>query len=245
MNDDELIAAASPIIANNGWAYYFAPATLARGGELGLDPLQFYVLGRGGVLGDVEASVVRAAFGYFNPAIIVKAWNAGRQILPPREAGREYMACCALHGRNRLSDVEGLDAFVSAADAVNDAADATGLALYAGFKAEPLVDDVPGRAMQLLASLREYRGSAHLVALRAVGVESKTAHFVKRPNDIKMFGWTEADAPEITDATHGAMLEAEALTDRIVAPAYGVLDETQRTAIVDGLGRIHTVLSAG
>ena len=82
--------------------------------------------------------------------------------------------------------------------------------------------------MQLLAVLREFRGSAHLVALRAVGVESKTAHFVKRPNDIKMFGWREADAPEITDATHAAMAEAEALTDRIVAPAYAVLDDAQR-----------------
>jgi hypothetical protein len=245
VNDAELIAAASPIIANNGWAYYFAPATLARGGELGLDPLQFYVLGRGGVLGDVEASVVRSAFGYFNPAVIEKAWNAGRQVLAPREAGREYLACCALHGRNRLSGIEGLDEFNAAAAAVNDAADPTGLALYAAFKAEPLVDDAAGRAMQLLATLREFRGSAHLIALRAVGVESKTAHFVKRPNDIKMFGWTEADAPEITDDTHAAMREAEALTDRIVAPAYSVLDAEQRRHLVDGLGRLHTVLSAG
>lgn len=245
MTDDELIATASPIIANNGFAYYFAPATLARGGELGLDPLQFYVLGRGGVLGDVEPSVVRSAFGYFNPAVITKAWNAGRQTLAPRDAGREYMACCALHGRNRLSGVDGLDSLVDAMDAVNDVADPTGLALYAGFKAEALVDDAPGRTMQLLATLRELRGSAHLVALRATGVESKTAHFIKRPNDIKMFGWSEADAPEITDDTRAAMKEAEALTDRIVAPAYGTLDGAQRTALVDGLNKVQIALSAG
>ena len=188
---------------------------------------------------------MRSAFGYFNPAVIEKAWNAGRELIAPRDAGREYMACCALHGRNRLSDIDGLDSFVAAAGAVNDAADPTGLALYAGFKAEPLVDDVPGRAMQLLAMLREFRGSAHLVALRAVGVESKMAHFVKRPNEIKTFGWTAADAPEITDATHAAMREAEALTNRIVTPAYAVLDEAQRRDLVDVLGRIHASLSAG
>jgi hypothetical protein len=155
------------------------------------------------------------------------------------------MACCALHGRNRLSDVAGLDSFVAAAGAVNDAADPTGLALYAGFKAEPLVEDTAGRAMQLLASLRELRGSAHLVALRAVGVESKVAHFVKRPNDITTFGGTAADAPEITDATHAAMREAEALTNRIVTPAYAVLGRAQRRDLVEVLGRIHNSLAAG
>ena len=37
-----------------GQAYYFHPDTLARGKELGLDGFRWYMLGRGGVLGDVE-----------------------------------------------------------------------------------------------------------------------------------------------------------------------------------------------
>jgi len=244
MTNEELIAAACPIIRDTGWAFYFAPDTLARGAELGLDGLQFYVLGRGGVLGDVEGSVVASAFGYFNPTLIDSTWRAGSAIVPPRMAGRAYMECCAAHGRGRLTGVPGLAAFVAAADAVNSAADPDGLALYAGVAAEPLVDDVPGRAMQLLTVLREYRGSAHLIAIRAVGLDAKTAHFVKRPGDIGMFGWTDDDAPVITDDTIAKMDEIEALTDRIVTPAFAVLDDAGRTALVDGLSAIQAALTA-
>ncbi len=242
MTTDDLISTACPIIRDTGWAFYFAPATIARGAELGLDPLQTYILGRGGVLGDVEAGVVSAAFGYFNPAFLGATWNAARANCAPRVAGRAFMECCAAHGREKLADVPGLEAFVAAAGKVNDAADPDGLALYAGVRAEPLVDDAPGRAMQLVTVLRELRGSAHLVALRAVGLASKTAHFAKRPGDVRMFGWSEADAPEITDETHRLLADAEAITDLIVRPAYAVLDDTEAAALVAGLQGIQAAL---
>ena len=57
-------------------------------------------------------------------------------------------------------------------------------------------------------------------------------------NDIAMFGWTADDAPEISDATHAAMAEAERITDTIVTPAFEVLDDAGRTAFLDGLTRI-------
>jgi hypothetical protein len=242
MNTDELMAITCPIIRDTGWAFYFTPATRERGAALGLDPLQTYVVGRGGVLGDVDASVVSSAFGYFNPVFLAGVWNAGTAVCAPRAAGRMFAEACAEHGRARLADVAGLEAFVAAAGAVNDAADPDGLALYAGTAAEPLVDDLPGRAMQLVTVLREYRGSAHLAAIRAVGLDSKTAHFVKRPGDVKMFGWSDADAPEITDATRQSMDEAEVITDRIVRSAYAVLDDAGAQALVDGLRAIQAAL---
>ena len=239
MTNDELMSTACPLIGGLGAAFYFAGPTLRKGTELGLDPVQFYVMGRGGVLGDVEAVSVHSAFGYFNPAMVESAWNAGRAVIAPRDAARAHFASAAEHGRAHYAGVEGLDAFVEAAGAVNDAADPSGLALYAGYAAEPLADDAPARAQQLMTVLRELRGSAHLVALRCVGVDTRTAHFVKRPNDVALFGWSAADAPEITDATHAAMAEAEALTDRMVAPAYSVLDESGAAALIAGLHAIH------
>ncbi|MCU1393376.1 MAG: hypothetical protein JWM34_1804 [Ilumatobacteraceae bacterium] len=244
MTNDELLGTACPIIRDTGWAFYFTPATMARGTELGLDYIQFYVMGRGGVLGDVEGTSVASAFGYFNPTLVESTWSAGKAVIAPRAAATEYMACCGNHGREKLSDVAGLDGFVAAASAVNDAADPTALTLYAAISTEPLADDAPAKAMQLLTVLREFRGSAHLLALRASGVDSKTAHFISRPNDIGMFGWTEADKPEITDATLAAKHDAELLTDRLVAPAYDVLDDTARTAFVDGLHAINAALTA-
>jgi hypothetical protein len=244
IDDAELLATACPIIRDTGWAFYFAPATQARAAELGLDGMQFYVLGRGGVLGDVESAVVSSAFGYFNPSLVAHVWNAAKSIVQPRVAGAAFMECAGEHGRAKLSGVSGLEAFVEAADAVNAAADPDGLALYAGTAAEPLADDLPARAMQLITVLREYRGSAHLAAIRAVGLDSKTAHHAKRPDDAKMFGWSEADAPVIDEAVQAKMDEAERLTDRIVAPAYAVLTQSQRQAFLSGLQSIATALAS-
>jgi hypothetical protein len=243
MTNDELVKEVCPIINNTGWAYYFAPETQAKGAELGLDGLEFYVIGRGGPLGDCDGLAVAAAFGYFNPATIVKAWNSAKAKVAPRAAGKIHLECCANFGRAKLAEIPGLAEFVIAADAVNEAANPDGLALYAAIRSEPLATDTAGRAMQLVSVLREFRGSAHLLAVRAVGLDSKTAHFVKRPNDIKMFGWSDADAPHIDEAEHRMMLEAENLTDRLVAPAYGVLDESGRVALLAGAEAIKTAVT--
>jgi hypothetical protein len=225
-----------------GWAHYFEPATQAKGAELGLDGLQFYVIGRGGSLGDCEGSAVASAFGYFNPAIINKAWDSAKAKVAPRAAGKAHLECCANLGRTKLADVPHLAEFVIAADAVNEATNTDGLTLYAAVKSEPLATDTAGRAMQLVTILREFRGSAHLLALRAVGLDSKTAHFVKRPADIKLFGWSEADAPPIDESVHRKMLEAETLTDQLVSPAFGVLDESGRVALLAGALAIKSAL---
>ncbi|MEL7158325.1 MAG: hypothetical protein AAFN30_17235, partial [Actinomycetota bacterium] len=161
MTPEELVAAACPKIGTLGAAFYFDAATVTKGKELGLDGFRFYILGRGGVLGDVEAPVVHSAFGYFASGLIDKIWNDAKSKMPPRDAGRAYLEAAQDFGRAHFADIEGLDAFCQAAGAVNDATDAAALALYAGLAAEPLADDTPARAMQLTALLREYRGSAH------------------------------------------------------------------------------------
>jgi hypothetical protein len=238
MTPEETVADASPKIRDLGWTFYFVPETIAKGAELGLDGLRFYVLGRGGVLGDVEATVIQSAFGYFAPSLIEKMWTSGKEKVAPRVAAQAFFECCAEFGRARLSAVVDLDAFCASAGAVNDTADPVGLALYSGIKSEPLADDVPARAMQLVTVLREFRGSAHLIAIRAAGLDAKTAHFIRRPADIGMFGWTEADTPEITGHHRDKLAVADKITDRLVLPAYSVLDEAGRDALVAGLDRI-------
>ena len=88
-----------PTIGSLGSGFYFSPETLAVGKEMGLDGLRWYILGRGGVLGNVEAPVVSAAFGYFNPSLIDKMWNSARAVIEPRTAGARYHLCAAEHGR--------------------------------------------------------------------------------------------------------------------------------------------------
>jgi hypothetical protein len=243
MTPEALIADASPKIRDLGAPFYFVPETLAKGAEFGLGGLRFYFIGRGGVLGDVEASVICSAFGYFEPSFVAKMWNSAKDKVAPRVAGRAYMECSAEFGRSRLGDVADLESFCAAAGAVNDAADPVGLALYSGIVGEPLADDLPARAMQLVTVLREFRGSAHLIAIRASALDAKTAHFIRRPADTGMFGWTDADAPVITSAEVAKLAEADALTDRLVLPAYSVLDDAGRDALVSGLDRIAAALA--
>ncbi len=244
MTNDELIAQVCPLINDSGWAYYFTPTTMARGTELGLKGPQFYFIGRGGLLGNCDSTVVSAAFGYFNPDAIKRAWDSARTVVDPTTAGLAHLECSAVTGREKLSSLDDLDAFVAAAEKVNDAANPEALALYAAFKNAQLVGDLPGRAMQLVSILREFRGSAHLVAVRAMGLTGKQAHFIKRPNDVAMFGWSPDDAPAIDDDARQRLAKAESLTDQIVAPAFSVLNEVERNQLLTGAKAIKQALSA-
>jgi len=245
MTDDELLATACPVIGSLGSAFYFAAETVAVGEAHGLDRSKFYFLGRGGVLGDVDAAVVSAAWGYFNPAVVKRVWDSAREVMAPRAGASLYFECAADLGRRTLQGVDGLDGFNAAAESIiaAGAAHADSMPLFAGIAAEPRVTDAEGLAMQAIVVLREFRGSAHLLALRAVGLPSKTAHFVARPGDGRMFGWAPDETPEIDDTHRALHAEAEALTDRIVRPAFAVLDQGQRAAFVGTLQRIAAALA--
>jgi hypothetical protein len=243
MNNQELLDAASPAINALGAAFYFTPETMQAGKDINLGGMEFYVQGRAGQMGNCHPDAVSGAFGYFKPALLHSILEAARAKVEPRVAGAAHLEACAALGRTKLASLPHLEAFVAVLEKINNAADPDALALYAAIRTETLATDAAGRAMQLIAILREFRGSAHLVALRAVGVKSSTAHFIKRPDMWKQFGYTEEDAPEVTDATNKKMGEAEEMTDRIVEPAFAVLTQEERKTLIDGLEAAKAALS--
>ena len=244
MTNEELVGIVCPIFNDNSYKYYFSPSTIAVGKTLGLKGMEFYVAGRGGALGDCQGTVVAAAFGYFNPVIINAAWSLATAKHPARELGSAHYECAAVFGREKLSTLPNLGEVVSAMQKVFDAMDPDGLALFAAFKALPLADDLPGRAMQLAASLREYRGSAHLVAIRVHGVSAIQAHYVKRPKDMKMFGWSESEYPQVDDETRARMVAVEELTDALCIAPYSVLNDSERASLVAGAKAFEAALTA-
>ena len=221
--------------------FIFHPDTVARGKELGLDGFRFYFLGRGGVLGDVDAAVVHSAFGYFNPGLVDKLWTSAKERLDPREAVREYIACAHAHARSLFDELSGLEAYVDAASAVINAADDSGLHLFAGWKSEPVPEDAAAAAYHQAVVLRELRGSAHLAAVRAVGLTSMVAHIIKRPNDVAVFGWPE-DAHTVTDDERERHTRAEEITDSIVESAVSALSDDQATALIAGTEAMYDAL---
>lgn len=242
MEPRDVISAIAAPTGDLGAAFYFHPDTIARGKELGLDGFRFYFLGRGGVLGSVPPQVVISAFGYFEPGLISKMWTSAAEIVPPAEAARVYLECNAALARTRLADVDGLDAYADAAAQVCAAVDLAGLPLFAGVMAQTVPDDAPARALHHAVLLRELRGSAHLAAVRACGLDSVVAHAIKRPGDVEMFGWTAG--PEVTDEHRAALDRAEELTDAMLVPAFATLDATAAEALVAGTRAMHTALTA-
>jgi hypothetical protein len=227
MDLTRFVAAVSSPIGRIGGSFYFADATVERGNELGLQGRRFYFLGRGGVLGDVEPAVVASALGYFNVSLIEHLWNSARLAVPPRTAAREHLACAAAFGRSHFAGIDHLAEFCAAMEHVRDAVHPAGLALFAGFSAEPLVEDSAGRAMQLAVVLRELRGSAHLLAVISQLLDPKIAHYLRRPDAWEAFGYRD-EAPPAVDDTHRARLAAaDELTDRLVTPAWATLDDRQ------------------
>lgn len=239
----DVISAIAGRTAAIGAAAYFHPDTMARGKELGLDGFRFYFLGRGGVLGDVEPEVVISAFGYFEPGLVATMWNSGKERIAPRAAAREFLACNADLGRAHFADVDGLDAYNEAAAAVVSATDLAGLTLFAAVVGETVPEDTPAAAIHHAVLLRELRGSAHLLAIRASGVTAAVAHAVTRPDDVAMFGY--AEPPVVTDGDRAAMVRAEELTDELLVPSFSVLDDDAAEALVAGTRAMHAALTSG
>ncbi len=233
MNPRDVMQAVCAPTGKIGAAFYFAPETLAHGKSLGIDGFRFYIVGRGGVLGNVEAAVVHSAFGYFHPAMIAKLWDSGIKTIAPRDCAREYIGQAHGFGRRLFADVEGLDGYVDAATALVNAPEAISQSLFAAVRAEPVPADASAAAMHQAMVLREMRGSIHLLAIAAVGLHSSVAHAIKRPDDVAAFGYGDA-VPTVTDADRVAWQRAEDMTDELMMQSFASLTEAQSDALVAG-----------
>ena len=225
--------ATSKAIHDVGSAFMLHQETMARAAENGYEnPFAFYFAGRGGVLGDVDAEVVYSAFGWFAPAVVRPMWEAGVAVHGAREASVRYFGACAEWGRAHLGGVDGLERFADLAERVVSAAETSGRPLFAGWKVEPRVSDGPGRAMQLVHVMREWRGANHLVATTASGLNPLEAILSEDgEGQAKFFGWAEP-FPAVTEEMKGRRQEAEAITDRLCGPAYEVLSGPERGEFV-------------
>ena len=237
---NELVSATAAKLGSVGAVHYFDQSVLSQAKQHGLDGMRMYFLGRGGVLGDVESHVVWGAFGYFNPAVVAKMWNSAKEIMAPRDASRAYLRWAAELGDKLFADVAGLDAFNAAAARVLAEADPASLPLYAGYAEEPAPESAAGAAIFHAIALRELRGSVHLLALVASGVDPLVAHAHRRPDDAKLFGYEEL--PAVTNTDRALIEEADRLTDSLMARHYSLLTAEECHALAAGTDALHAAL---
>jgi hypothetical protein len=244
MTPRETLTAIAGPTGDIGASFYFHPATAAAGKELGLGGFVFYVLGRGGALGDVPAAVMASAFGYFNPDTIRATWEKYRERVSPPVAAQAFWDECGARGEEFFVDVEPavLEAYIDAADVVIDHADLAALPLFAGTAQLTCSESVAGRAMQKAAVLRELRGSVHLCAVIASGLSDAQAHAIKRPGDVAVFGWEAA--PELPVDGNERMDAAEELTNTMLERAFFALTSEQCDALVTATTRMHAAITS-
>lgn len=236
MTPMECVRAVAGPIGKLGGAWMFDAEVNARGKELGLNTWAWYYCGRGGVLGQPDPSVVVAAFGFFPPALQTKAWNKGIAVLPATEIAEEYAKACAEWGRRTFAD-EGSERLADLLTTALDSAHVMGMPLFAGWRAElhAAPSDGPARLALALQAAREHRGSCHLIAVTAAGVDPLQAVMSGRygADNAEFFGWPEP-WPDPEGAKE-AMAEAEHRTDDLVSPAYATLTAAERTELAIGL----------
>jgi len=229
MTPEETAETVKGAVSALGGGFMWARATQAVGAELGVaDPWAFYTAGRCGVLGAVDADVVTAALVFFPRDLVRERWEAALAALPPSRAALAYAEAARTWGRKRLSSLDGVARMSELAERVVAAVDPAGLPLFAGWRALPLPDDAPGRAVQLLNVLREHRGNAHALAVLASGLRPLEA-VLAGPNgadNARLFSWPDPypdPAPFAQRWQH-----AEAATTVQVAPAFRALDDAER-----------------
>lgn len=223
------------------------------GKQAGLSGWAPYMRGRGGVLGEVDAAVVHAAFTFFPFQTVRDAWTAGRS-LPVADAVRGYTQACRDHAERKLAALpdEEVTRLGELLDRVAVGADAAGAPLFAGWRAVPLPEPGRARVGQLCHVLREHRGGMHAIAVLAAGMAPLTAMVTDEHPPTALgtgaqiagfFGWP-VPLPEPTDDDRARRVDVEERTDALTAPAYDVLTSDEADELAALLAHATEVASA-
>ena len=231
---DPIEAAAASGDAISGLASHFMldMATYARGGELVYEGLDFYIAGRGGVLGDVPAGVVAAALVFFEPATVTAAWERTAGLLPRLEAGAEFAAIGHRWAEATLPDDLDLARLAELAGKLVAGASPAGAPLFAGWRArpEPDADRPKALALHRMNALRELRGALHGAAVLAQGIDLHAAVAFRSPVMTGIFGWAEPHPDGA--AVKERWKQAQAGTERAMAPTFEALSAADRAEFV-------------
>jgi hypothetical protein len=239
-----LAAAVKDHIGALGGAFMISREAKAYGEATGWTLWTPYMRGRCGVLGDVDADVVASAVGFFPPDVVRASWEAGTS-LPAGEAARRYAEVCDAFGRRKFAALptDEADRLADLLEAVLAEADVIGAPLFAGWRAMPAPEDPLARVARFAHVVRELRGGLHLVAVLSCGLTPLEAVLTgasilipSGEGNARYFGWPEPYAmPD--ERTRKRRVDAEELTDTLVAPAFGGLSEAQAADLIALLGK--------
>jgi hypothetical protein len=230
------VQATSVPIHDIGTAIYLSPDVMGWAAEWGWsNPFAFYFAGRGGMLGDVNADVVRSAFGWFEPGAVKAMFEEGAAVKGTAGAAARMAEAHGMWGRKHWADVPDVEGIAGVTEELVDSLEGSGIPLFVGWRNAPRDDAPAGRAAQLMQILREWRGGIHLVATTAVGLSPLEAILTNEgEGQAKFFGWSEPfpdcgaikakhdQAEYITDQASAAALSRALSADKFPAFEAGI-----------------------
>ena len=210
--------------------------------------LKSYFTSRSACMGQVPGEVVAAAFGCFNPKVVVPAVRAGWQvtsraaILAARERGATQMLRRVLG-----EEPEGLGRVTSLLRRAADAAPWAGRPIYGGLRSLGFPGHPLGEMWRAADLLREHRGDSHVIAWAVGGADAVeilllTEQWWGLParSYTPTRGWTGADmdagfgrlqrrglmtGEQLTDAGRAFREEVEVRTDELERPLLDALGD--------------------
>jgi hypothetical protein len=232
---------------------YFAPEPQQRYADLGLRGFwRGYFASRASALGAVGPELVTLLFGGFTPEMVRRAIPEVWDIASPTDvrAARLDGATDALRRLTADADVEWQlrDAGDLTASCI-DGLPLAGRPMAAALAALDRPLD-PVAALWLDCTvLREYRGDAHLEAVKELGLRWPEPHLLKGsktdPRLRQYRGWDEASwAAAAERVREMSAEELERRTDALAAPAYDALSVAERQRLIELLTPIAVLASA-
>ncbi|MEU2612714.1 hypothetical protein ABZ570_14210 [Micromonospora sp. NPDC007271] len=224
MTPEQVAAASKPLVLELGETFSRRPATLRRARLLGISGWAFYITGRAGALGDVRAETVAAALGFIAPEAVADGWDAAARTVRPLEVAAANLAECCRWGVEQLGDAPQAPRLAGLLERAVEAADGSGMPLFAAWRAMPVPDRSPGaRAAVGMLLLREHFTGAYLLAVRASGMTPLEAVLAGPEGEAgaAACGWSPPYPP--VGPLVRRRLWAEAVTDRLAATAFRAL----------------------
>ncbi|MEV1329019.1 hypothetical protein AB0J20_05520 [Micromonospora costi] len=245
MTPEQVAAVSKPLVLDLGEAYTRCPVTLRRARLLGISGWAFYVSGRAGALGDVRAETVAAALGFLAPEAVADGWDGAARTVRPFEVAAASLAECCRWGAEQLDGAPRIDRLAVLLERAVAAADASGMPLFAAWRAMPVPGRSAGaRAAAALRLLREHYTGAYLLAVRAAGMTPLEAVLAGPDGETGAMacGWPPP-YPAVGPLVR-RRLWAEAVTDRLAAPAFAALGPVDGADLVELLTATQARLGA-
>jgi hypothetical protein len=218
-----------------GMSFYFDPLTGARAKESGLNIYEYYGLGRGGTLGNVELADVVEAFNFFHPRMLERMWAATERADPVAVAADYVQAAYEFADRTFGGvDERVLREYAAAAHKVAASVESGHHQLVDGYKRYDVPTDPVHAAYLGCILMRELRGCVHIDAVNEVGLSAVEACYLQDPMVFTLHGYVEEETPTVTPLSAAKKVRAEELTSAMMAECFSVLSDEERQHFADG-----------